>query len=1065
MTRVTPVNPKKSDLEETAFILPNTPGPGRIEIEPKSLFGITREGLAEINVDQMTETNLKNLQDLGGIEGLAKKLNVDLRVGLSKSEIESNFSQRRQRFGMNTFVEAPSNSFLSLFLDCFKDTTLIILNLAAVASIVTGLIENPSHGWVEGFTILVAVVLVALVSTTSNYTKELQFRALNAKNDEFNVKVFRAGAYDQVPVTDINVGDIVVLESGDKIPADAVFLSGQDVKCNESSLTGEPDEVSKNPTKDPFLLSGCLVASGRCEVIITAIGVDSRWGRIKSKLVREHRATPLMEKLDEMVKLIGYGGMACSVATMVARVAIYATTSPENRHGSWVNQLLDTFIIGVTIVVVAIPEGLPLAVTISLSYSTKKMLNDNNLIRVLAACETMGNCTSICSDKTGTLTENRMTVVELWTQGKHFDEVAIKNPLAMDRRFFDILAAAVCVNSTAQLIEKTPSASLVAHATGDAKISGAPSNAPIVQGSKTEGALLLWLQIQGTKYKEVRDAHYRPSKGDRMFCFSSERKTMSTIVKRPDGSYRLYSKGAAEIVVTRCTHLLNQNGAVVPLNKITLHDIDETIVGMAKMCLRTICVAYRDFEPHELPKDLSKLTEPPESGMVCCGIFGIMDPLRQDVAESVEACLRAGITVRMVTGDNIHTAKAIAKKCGILTDDGLVLEGPVFRKMEKEKLIPLLPKLQVLARSSPDDKFMLVSLLRECQEVVGVTGDGTNDAPALRAADVGLAMGIAGTDLAKEAADIIIMDDRFASIKKSVLWGRCVYDNIRKFVQFQLTVNVVALTLTFLGALAGFDPPLNAVMMLWVNLIMDTMGALALGTEVPKPELLMRRPYKKEASLVSRIMLKHILVQAAFQLVVLLVLLFMGPSLLNVNKGNLCMSSTYSWKSDLSSPARSPCTTMLDQSTCPSLNCSTYVPIVTILNTSVTSPPNVPFDCVDSTCDEYDYRHFTFIFNVFVFGQLFNEINSRSVTNDWRVFKKFWSNSMFIFIIATTVVLQFLLVQFGGNFTKTSPLDAKLWAFSVLIAVLALPLGVLMRFIPVQENPNSFANPNSLTVR
>ncbi|RHY33037.1 hypothetical protein DYB32_001924 [Aphanomyces invadans] len=1047
MTRVTPLGAKSPDDDGT-FVLPHpvVPGPARIELEGGG-FGISKQGLADINIDQMTETNMKNLQALGGVDGLAKKLHVDTKTGLSRQEVDNQFVARRATYGTNTFVEAPSQSFLSLFLDCFKDTTLIILNIAAMASIATGMIENPEHGWVEGFTILVAVVLVAFVSSVSNYTKELQFRALNAKNDEFTVKVLRAGSYDQVPVADINVGDIVVLESGDKVPADAVFLRGQDVKCNESSLTGEPDEVTKGHSKDPFLLSGCLLASGRCEVIITAIGSDSRWGRIKAKLVREHRATPLMEKLDDMVKVIGYGGMGCAIATMIAMVSIYATTAPELRKGTFTTLAWSCLVLTWL--------GLPLAVTISLSYSTKKMLNDHNLIRVLAACETMGNCTSICSDKTGTLTENRMTVVELWTQGKHYDAPAMQSPIKLDTRFFDTISTAICANSTAQLLDK-----------------GA-SDVPIVQGNKTEGALLLWLRQQGVVYKDVRDAAFRPHTGDRMYTFSSERKSMSTIVRSAEannnaGGFRLYSKGAAEIILTRCTHVLKANGTIGVLNKVTNDDIHDTIVSMAKMCLRTMCVAFRDFAANELPSDLSTLDNPPEGNMVCCAIFGIMDPLRADVADSVQICQRAGITVRMVTGDNIHTARAIAKQCGILTADGVALEGPVFRQMPKDQLLPLLPKLQVLARSSPDDKHMLVTMLRARQEVVGVTGDGTNDAPALRAADVGLAMGIAGTDLAKEAADIIIMDDRFASIKQSVLWGRCVYDNIRKFVQFQLTVNVVALALTFLGALTGFDPPLNAVMMLWVNLIMDTMGALALGTEVPKPELLLRRPYKKDASLLSRIMIKHILVQSAFQLTALLTLLFLGPGWLGVPNGNTCVSATYAWIDDAAVvSAKEPCFLLQNHSTCGGVvNCSMYLPLYPTFNDTHTVVPNVPADCLVQpiVCDVYDYRHFTFIFNVFVFAQVFNEINARSVTNDWRVLNGFMSNSMFLFILVMTIVCQVLIVEFGGNFTKTSPLDAAMWGYSVAIGFLALPLGVAMRFIPVQEDPTSFANPNGLTI-
>ncbi|OQR82382.1 calcium-transporting ATPase [Achlya hypogyna] len=989
-------------------------------------FALSKEALRAINCDQMTDANFKALSDLGGVEGLASKLGVEVTKGLLQTEIVSGFQDRRLAFGTNIFEEAPPKSFAALFFETLKDTTILVLIAAAIASTITGSIEHPERGWTEGVTILFAVVLVGLVSASSNYTKEKQFRALSAKNDEFRVKVLRDGKYNQVLVSDINVGDIIVLENGDRIPGDAVFVRGQDVKCNESSLTGEPDDVKKSLTSDPFLLSGCLLSGGRCEAIVTAIGLESRWGRIKSKLVREDRPTPLMEKLEDMVKVIGYGGMFFSGATMLATVLMYTFSSV--RTVGWADCLVNTFIIGVTIIVVAIPEGLPLAVTISLSYSTKKMLLDHNLIRVLAACETMGNVTSICSDKTGTLTENRMTVVALWASSRAYsqEDIAVAD---IDRKFLDELSINICVNSTAELVAGTT-----------------------VQGNKTEGALLLWLKQQQISYADVRAANFKAT--DRMFSFSSERKTMTTIIKRPNGTFRLFSKGAAEIVLQRCTQLLTFQRTVVPLSATSLTEINAAIVSMADRALRTMCVAYRDYTEDELPADLSTLTEPPEANMVFCAIFGIMDPLRPDVTSSVASCRRAGITVRMVTGDNIHTAKAIAAQCGILTAEGVALEGPVFRNMSLEELNPLLPRLQVLARSSPDDKFKLVNLLRDRKEIVGVTGDGTNDAPALRAADVGLAMGIAGTDLAKEASDIIIMDDKFSSIKKSVLWGRCVYDNIRKFIQFQLTVNFVALTLTLLSALAGLDPPLNAVMMLWVNLIMDTMGALALGTETPKEDLLYRRPYRKDASLVSRIMIKNILVQSTYQLVLLLFLLFYGPDTFAVPASDACVSTTYSLKADLNITLPSSCLT-LDNAPCPAAHCSYYA------NTTVRNSPPA---CLDAKCTQPDYTLFTFIFNVFVLCQVFNEINARNVTNDWNVFKDFGTNTMFLSIIGVTILVQFLFVQFGGDFTKTTPLDLSHWVYSIALGALSLPLGIAMRFIPVTEDEAAFANPNGLDV-
>ncbi|KAG6961972.1 hypothetical protein JG687_00007401 [Phytophthora cactorum] len=701
------------------------------------------EEVRKLNQDQMTETNLEELARIGGVTALATLLCVNVEHGLPRNEIDTNFTVRRGLFGRNVFPESPMKGLFRLFVESLQDTTLIILIIAAIASMVTGYMEHPETGWSEGVAILFGVILVAAVTSVNNYTKEKQFRALSAKNDDVLVKVLRDGKPDQVPVGEISVGEVIILETGDRVPADAVLINGSDLKCNESSLTGEPDDVSKAHKKDPFLLSSCLVASGRGECLVIAVGTESRWGKIKSKLACEQKATPLMEKLEEMAKHIGYVGMAFSIATMVAMIIIYATSDDKKLEFSWPSYILHTFLIGVTIIVVAIPEGLPLAVTISLSYSTKKMLRDNNLIRVLAACETMGNVTSICSDKTGTLTENKMTVVQGWVLGKFFkDEFtnASRAQFQVDAKALEELAVNIAVNTSAYL-------------------------------------------------KDVNDA----------------------------------------------------------------------------------------------------------------------------------------------------------PQCGIMTEDGVALEGPVFRAMSVEDVSKLIPRLQVLARSSPDDKFRLVNLLKDRSEVVGVTGDGTNDAPALRTADVGMAMGITGTDLAKEASDIIIMDDKFSSIRKAVLWGRCVYDNIRKFLQFQLTVNIVALVVTFVSAVTGKEPPLNSVMMLWINLIMDTMGALALGTEAPTEALLDRRPYKKSAKLLGRCMVKNIVVQSI-------------------------------------------------------LTCDDYATNSTVLD--------YPVNCLDDTCTAYDYRHYTIIFNTFVFSQLFNEFNARKTNNDWQVFNGLVANPLFIMIILITLFVQ-----------------------------------------------------------
>lgn len=1014
LTPVTPVAaPTKARQQSATSASTN-------KVAPTSPYGVTLEELRGLNHDQMTEANVAELQRVGGVAGLANLLCVNLEQGLPLSEVETGFTLRRDRFGQNVFTDAPMKSLLRLFYESLQDTTLIILIIAAIASLVTGYMEHPETGWSEGVAIITGVFLVALVTSVNNYSKEKQFRALSAKNDDVLVKVIRGGKPDQVQVGDINVGDVIILETGDKVPADAVMIRGQDLKCNESSLTGEPDDVKKTDKADPFLLSSCLVASGRAECLVIAVGAECRWGKIKSKLIREQKATPLMEKLEDMAKMIGYVGMFFSIATMIAMIVIFAVSDDKKKEYSWPSYVLHTFLIGVTIIVVAIPEGLPLAVTISLSYSTKKMLKDNNLIRVLAACETMGNVTSICSDKTGTLTENKMTVVEGWVLGDYFTAEVFKTKqaqLPVSQNALQELAQNIAVNTSAFLKEA--------------------SGATVVQGNKTEGAMLIWMDKAGFKYDELRAQHFQPKRGDRLFPFSSEKKTMSAIVKRSDGGHRLYTKGAAEVILSRATKYVNKEGHALEISASKRAELNGIITKMAESALRTICISHRDFPAGALPNDLQSMTDAPEEELIVSAICGIQDPLRPDVTEAIRDCKRAGIMVRMVTGDNIHTASAIAKQCGIMTEGGVALEGPVFRKMSADELSKILPQLQVLARSSPDDKYRLVNLLKDRSEVVGVTGDGTNDAPALRAADVGMSMGIAGTDLAKEASDIIIMDDKFSSIRKAVLWGRCVYDNIRKFLQFQLTVNIVALIVTFVSAVTGREPPLNSVMMLWINLIMDTMGALALGTEAPTDALLDRRPYKKSARLLGRAIVKNILCQASFQLALVFLLLAYGHLEFDFPEGNTCIKTEYSVKSQFSELVRDSCVTA-SGTACSSLKCEDYA------NQTSLSLMDYPLDCLKPFCAAYDYRHYTIIFNTFVFSQLFNEFNARRTNNDWRVFSGVASNPLFIFIVVVTVVVQVVLAEFGGNFTKTSSITLEQWLVCLGYGALSLPVGTFL---------------------
>jgi len=669
-----------------------------------------------------------------------------------------------------------------MFFESFQDATLGLLIGAAFVSLGVGIYEDMSKGgidkgWIEGAAILFAVTLVAVVTATNNYSKESQFRKLNAQKDDIDVALLRDGKRIEINVKELVVGDVVVLDAGLRVPADGLFIEGSDVACDESGVTGESDEAKKTPVgskpvgsklSDPFLISGSNVSSGSCRMLVTAVGENSRWGKTKARLAAETVDTPLQEKLDVLATQIGHLGMGVAGATFAAMLAIWWYYPETRGDRSLFDQGLKAFIMAVTIVVVAVPEGLPLAVTLSLAYSTQKMMLDNNLIRVLAACETMGNATNICSDKTGTLTKNQMTVVEGWIAGKsseNITELTSSNP-----KLIALLTEQCACNSTAALI-KNP-------------VSNLP---PIVSGSKTEGALLIMIEeCLGKDSAAERAQGFKPSRGDKLFTFTSARKKMSVLLKSEKGNGAIvYTKGAAEVILASSNFYTNERGEQILLDLRTKKSISDAINTMAKGSRRTIALAHR-----ELPSVTGNETyDEMEQNLCLDAIFGIEDPLRPDVVEAVAKCQDAGIMVRMVTGDNIETAKAIATECGIYTEaeGGLAVEGPDFRKYTPAKLDSILPRLQVLARSSPDDKYKLVtrlngnnlptneeewlrehpgrdwikerdlllpgyreewerSRLNGVGEVVGVTGDGTNDGPALKAADVGLSMGLSGTD-------------------------------------------------------------------------------------------------------------------------------------------------------------------------------------------------------------------------------------------------------------------------------------------------------------------------------
>ena len=949
----------------------------------------------------VTDRDFSFVKQRGGPHAMAESLASNGKTGLTTAQRsmdggeggEGGRAKREETFGKNEFEYPPPKTFLELCWIALEDFTVRILMAAAVVSlgIGAGMKEHrEEYGYLEGIAILLVVVVVVLLQSGIDYTKEKKFRQLNSVKDNYNVKVVVDGEVKQIPAGEGLVGDVLELTAGDKIPADCLYLEGSKLKTNEAAMTGEPIDIAKNLDKDPFLLSGTSVSEGSGRCLVVAVGGHSQWGAILKTLIVEPQSTPLQERLDALVVKVGNFGIGAAILTFLASFIRWIVESSE--EGKWDGtKVLDFLINSVTIIVVAIPEGLPLAITLGLAFAMKKMMEDKNLVRRLEACETMGSATQLNADKTGTLTQNRMTVTEAWLGRTFFESMDKKELTKVSKSFQELLSESCAINSDANLSHKEGGSGIVEHI-----------------GSKTECALLQMVEDFGDneskndgefRYHKLRES--KPVK--QRYHFTSARKRMSTAIAGTTSATRLHVKGASEVLVELCSKIAKPDGSVDSFSKQDEKNARDAIQRMAERGLRTLAIAYVDLniDPSKLDPE-----KPMEENLTLLGIVGIKDPIRVETADAIKLLRGAGVTVRMVTGDNAVTARAIAIEAGIFDPDkeekgATILEGPVFRKMSRAEQESVAMKIRVLARSSPTDKLVLCNLQRELGEVVSVTGDGTNDAPALKDADVGFALGIAGTEIAKEACDIVIMDDNIKSMAQAVLWGRNVYQSIRKFLQFQLVVNVVAVSLNLIAACAGIkELPLAAVPLLWVNMIMDSMGALALATEPPSARLMDRQPFGRTAPLVNKQMWRNIIGISTYQLIVCITLMFAG-------------------------------TTIMD------MDC----PIV-----------DGHEDCHRRTLELNG-----FIFNAFVFMQVFSEINSRRIGN-LNVFEDIQKSGWFCSIIALTVGVQVLFIEVVGS-TVVGPaigfvnLNTKEWIASIVLGVIILPVGALTRCLPISLFP------------
>ena len=741
-------------------------------------------------------------------------------TGLTAREV----AQSRSKYGENVLTPPAKAPLWLQFLDKFRDPLIIILLIAGALSILIscyeyfGLGDGPTV-FFEPVGIFVAIMLATGLSFYFEYQADKEFAILNKVNDDEPVEVIRDSNTTQIPRREVVVGDIVIVNTGEEIPADGELMESTLLNVDESTLTGEP-MCAKTTVASEFdsqatfpsnhVMKGTKVMEGHGIMRVLAIGDHTEQGKVFEAVQIDNSVkTPLDEQLDGLGRLVAKLSYCVGAGIIIGRILMYFLSSSYEQF-EWlpfIAYLLQTLMIAVTLVVVSVPEGLPMAVTLSLAYSMRRMLKTNNLVRKMHACETMGATTVICTDKTGTLTQNQMRVDSLQLYGLDEKSSAVAESMAL--------------NSTAQLDFTDP-------------------DCPSVLGNPTEGALLLWLYEHGTDYRELRE---NSTIVDQL-PFNTERKYMATVVDSAlmPGRRILYVKGAPEIVFAMCRTM--GEGA-------TRERIENQLLDYQNHAMRTLGFAFQILEEGDTAISDGHVSA---TRLHFIGITAIADPVRSDVPDAIKECLDAGINIKIVTGDTPATAREIGRQIGLWNEtdsDRNIITGPEFAAMSDEQLLQRVPELKIIARARPMDKKRLVETLQRLNQVVAVTGDGTNDAPALRAAHVGLSMGD-GTSVAKEASDITIIDNSFSSIGKAVMWGRSLYQNIQRFLLFQLTVNVTACLIVLIGAFMGTESPLTVTQMLWINLIMDTFAAMALASLPPSESVMHDRPRDRHAFILTR---------------------------------------------------------------------------------------------------------------------------------------------------------------------------------------------------------------------
>lgn len=893
--------------------------------------------------------------------------------------------ESRRLHGANVLTPPRREPLWRKFLKKFSDPLIIILLVAGILSIGISFYEylglhESRVVFFEPVGIFIAILLATGLAFLFEYKADKEFELLNQVNDDEPVQVFRNGMWHQISKREVVVGDIVRIETGAEVPADGTLLESTLLMVDESSLTGEPmaEKVALDnsaPGADSegttypvwMLLRGTKVMEGHGVFRVDKVGDATENGKVFSAAqIDDSVKTPLNEQLDRLGSMISKLSYAVAALVIIARLIDYLVTVGNQSLISFITYFLQTIMIAVTLIVVSVPEGLPMAVTLSLAYSMRRMLKTNNLVRRMHACETMGAATVICTDKTGTLTQNRMKVAEMWIPSSDNSVLSNNEAVAIEKNINDLLYQNIADNSTAEL-------------SGEEVI-----------GNPTEGALLLWLKEQGADYQELRSQAEIISQKP----FNTEHKYMSTTVRLSNNSSDAitFVKGAPEIVMAMCQLSENER-----------ERCNRQLAEWQSKAMRTLAFAVK--APHPSTLDAQRSTLNPHPSTLDAQLFhlqalvAISDSVRSDVPDAVNECLHAGIDVKIVTGDTIGTAMEIARQVGLgsfkssLTQQGgvgdrQVITGPELAALSDEELVERVKDLKVIARARPMDKKRLVEALQARGEVVAVTGDGTNDAPALKTAHVGLSMGD-GTAVAKEASDITIIDNSFASIGRAVMWGRSLYRNIQRFILFQMTVNVVACLIVFIGALFDTQSPLSVTQMLWVNLIMDTFAAMALASLPPSEQVMKEHPRDRSRFIISRPM-KQFILGVGLTLTIVLIVFFIIFE-------------------------------------------------------------NTPGDSVDSVSETaikgFSLREHSLFFTIFVMLQFWNLFNAKSFLTGKSAFHQLGESKEFLFIVMLIFIGQVLIVQFGGAMFNVEALSLRDWLLITVNTSVVFLFGELYRIL------------------